>query len=86
MDLSSAADGRAATESCVGSRPYEGIQHVQKHVRKQFPKVQDAWILAHAIVDNGPSTFSDCALAQGSAMSLVHRDEVSLGRRPLSGC
>jgi two-component sensor histidine kinase len=49
MEASSAADGPAGDCEFARLPPYVGI--VFRIFRKQFPKVQDAWILAHAIVD-----------------------------------
>jgi two-component sensor histidine kinase len=44
---------RRRLESSADSRPYEvrASTMFKNMFRKQFPKVQDAWILAHAIVD-----------------------------------
>jgi hypothetical protein len=43
--------GAPETESSAEPRPNEGVHHVQKYVQKAVPKVRDAWILAHAIVE-----------------------------------
>jgi len=43
--------GAPETESSVDSRPTRVSTMFRNMFRKQFPKVQDAWTLAHAIVD-----------------------------------